>query len=245
MRIQSASAYVNYPYLNVFSPRKQFPTDGKANISTLGANISDTVSISQAAQNYHADQSNALASGNSATAVFHTDQGPKKLNIDAYFSAGRCANGASSLFQTLPPLLLPTQNNIKAVTENISAAFPQFLAENNIPSAPSNITYDQEGQIQLPADYPYAEEFKLAVANNSTMARELQTVHALSSHFAGMEKSYPFLQEYAAAATQAEARAVVDKYSYLFGDNRRYSTIALHFSENGALSITADGEPLS
>lgn len=215
------------------------------NISALGANISDTVSISQAAQNYHADRSNsAAASGNSAGSVFDTDQGSKNLNIDAYFSPGGCTNGASSLFQTLPPLLLPTQNNIKALTEHISATLPQFLAENNIPSAPSNITYDQEGQIQLHANYPYAEEFKLALANSPTMARELQTVHALSSHFAEMEKSYPFHQEYAAVATQAEVRAVVAKYSYLFDDNRRYSTIALNFSGNGDISITADGEPL-
>lgn len=95
--------------------------------------------------------------------------------------------------------------------------------------------------MQLPGDYPYAEQFKQALADNPAIERELRTVHALTSTLAEMEKSLPFLQEYA-AATPAETAAVVQKYSYLFSPNRRETEVALHFSASGKLSFSADGQ---
>jgi hypothetical protein len=141
--------------------------------------------------------------------------------------------------------LLPTQNNIDALSNHISETFPQFLSQNNIPTAPSSITYDNEGQIQLPSDYAYASEFKQALANNPTMSKELSTVNALTSHFVEMQKSASFQQEYATTKTKAEANAVVARYSYLFTDNKHYDTIALQISENSRLSLTHDGDPVS
>ncbi|WP_024334758.1 hypothetical protein [Desulfotignum balticum] len=245
MKIQSASAYADYPYLNISTNQNQAPANGTVNFSASGATISDTVAISQAARNYLADQSNFTApSENCTTAVFDTNQGAKKLNIDAYFSPSGNANGTSSLFQTLPPLLLPSKNNIDAIANHISETFTQFLVQNNIPSAPSSITYDNEGKIQLPADYAYASAFKQALANNPTMSRELSTANALTSHYVGMQKSLEFQQEYAATTTKAEANAVVARYSYLFSGYKHYDTIALHFSESGRLNLTHDGESL-
>lgn len=232
--------------MNISPHQKQAPADVTANFSASGATISDTVAISQAARNYLDDQSNsATASGNSATAIFDTDQGSMNLNIGAYFSPNGSANGAASSFQTLPPLLIPSKNNIDTLTNHISATFPQFLAQNGIPSAPSSITYDNQGQIQLPSDYAYASEFKQALANNPTMSKELSTINALTSHFVEMQKAAPFHQDYAAAATQAEVDALVARYSYLFSDNHHYDTIALQFSPSGRLSLTHNGKPLS
>ena len=241
MQIQSASAYSPYSYQNISSRRKQAPANVTADFSAYLVNNTGAAAISQTSRDL---SDSAAATGNCATAVFDTNQGPRNLNIDDYFSPGGSANGATSSSLTLPPLLLPSQNNVKALADHISASFPQFLAQNNIPSAPSSIGYDDKGQIQLPSDYAYAPELEQALANNPTMARELQTVHALSSHLAGLQKLYPFQQEYAAAATLSDAEAVVAKYSYLFGENRQYSAIALNFSESGGLSITADGNPL-
>jgi hypothetical protein len=246
VKIQSAGDYAAYSNLKITSHQKQASADGTANFSASGSTISDTVAISQAAQNYLAAQSNSTsASRNSATAVFDTDQGSKSLNIDAFFSPGGSANGAAFLSQKLPPLLLPNKNNIDVLVNHISATFPQFLAQNNIPSAPSSITYDNKGQIQLPSDYAYASEFKQALANNPIMSRELSTVNALTSNFVEMQKSRQFQQEYAAATTQAEVDAVVARYSYLFSGNQDYDTIALQFSESGRFGITHDGKPLA
>ena len=246
MKIQSGNAYAAYLYQNISPHQKQTSAGVTANFSASGKIISDTVAVSQTAQNYLATQSSsAAASGNSKTASFDTDQGPKNLDIDAYFSPSGKEPGTASLFQTLPPLLLPTKNNIDELSSHISATFPQFLAENNIPSAPSSITYDNEGQIRLPSDYAYASEFKQALANDPKMSRELSTVNALSSHYVEIQKSLEFQEEYAAATTKTEANAVVARYSYLFSGNRHYDTIALQFSDSGLLSLTHDGEPLS
>lgn len=171
----------------------------------------------------------------------NTDQGSKNLNIDDYFTPAANTGGALA---SLPPLLLPTQRNIDALASHISAAFPHFLAQNGIPFPPSSVTYDGEGKIQPPPDYPYATEFKQALANYPAMARELSTVNALTSHRVEMKKSIAFQQEYA-AASPAEADAVVAKYSSLFSGNRHYAAIALHFSANGGLSLSADGQPVS
>jgi hypothetical protein len=246
MKIQSGSAYAAYSYQNISPPQKQTLADVTANFSASGKIIADTVAISQTAQNYLAAQfSSAAALGNSKTASFDTDQGSKNLDIDAYFSPNGKVPGTASLFRTLPPLLLPTKNNIDELSNHISTTFPQFLAENNIPSAPSSITYDNEGQIQLPSDYAYASELKQALANNLTMSRELSTVNALSSHYVEMQKSLEFQQKYVATTTNTEANVVVARYSYLFSGNKHYDTIALQFSESCRLSLTHDDEPLS
>ena len=246
MKIHSGSAYAAYSYQNITLHQKQTSADITANFSASGKIISDTVTISQTAQKYLAAQPSSTAtSENSKTATFDTDQGPKNRNIEDYFSPSGKMHGTASLFQTLPPLLLPTKNNIDELSNHISTNFPQFLAENNIPSAPSSITYDNEGQIQLPSDYAYASEFKQALANNPTMSRELSTVNALTSHYVEMQKSLEFQEQYAATTTKAEANAVVAQYSDLFSDNKHYDTITLQFSEGGHLSLTHDDEPLS
>lgn len=238
MKIQTASIPTPYSDLKAFSNLKQ-------TTANIVPNYSDSVSISQDARKLLSTQSKStVPPRTTATAVFDTDQGSKNVNIDDYFSTGGSTNEAPFLLQELPPLLLPTKSNIETLTNHISTTFSQFLSTNNIPSAPSSITYDREGQIQLPSDYAYAPELEQALADNPKMARELQTVHALSSHFVEMRKSYSFQQEYAATKTEAAGKAVVDKYSYLFTDNRDYSTIALYFKENGSLSISVDGKPL-
>jgi hypothetical protein len=141
-------------------------------------------------------------------------------------------------------LLLPTKNNVDALTEHISEVFPEFLAQNGIPSPPESISYDSEGQIVLPADYEYASELKQALANDPTMSNMLRSTSALASHYAGMQKSVPFLEEYAAASTQAEADAVISRYGYLFSDNNIQSRIFLKFSGDGQLSLTNGDTPL-
>jgi hypothetical protein len=243
MQIQSASAYSSQPFLNIPPQQRVSDIAATAASSASTASLAYSITISEAARNLLATQSNSAAtSGSGATAVFETDQGAKNLDIDACFTPA--ANTGGSAF-TLPPLLLPSQKNIDALASHISKTFPQFLAQNSIPFPPASITYDNQGQIQVPPDFPYASEFKQALVNHPTMARELSTVNALTSHLVEMKKSIPFQQEYAAATTRAEADAVVAKYGYLFSANRHYDTIALQFSADGKLSFTADGKPLA
>lgn len=236
MQIQSTGAYS--------ACQKQTSTVNNAvNSAASAASFADMIAAHQTGSAIPAAQSKSAAqSVNGATAVFDTDQGSKSLNIDEYFSPSTQTNG---LGFSLPPLLLPNQKNIDALTHHISEIFPQFLAQNNIPSAPSPISYDSEGKIQLPEGYAYASEFKQALEKNPALAKELSTVNALTSHWVEMKKLIPFQQAYAAAVTVEQTEAVVAQYSYLFSSNHHYDVITLQFSADGRLTLTDDGKTLS
>lgn len=209
------------------------------------ANTADTAKISQSTRDFYAifeSQLKPVASaGSSAKAEFDTTKGTMELDIESYFAppASQRVNLDSV------PLLFPNQKNIEALSNYISAHMPGFLADNGIPTPPASITYDTMGQIQLPADYPYATEFKQALNDNPVMELALRTTSALTSHMVEMNKSISFQREYAAATSQAQIEAVVAKYHYLFSANRHYDSIALNFTPDGILSITHDGKSLS
>lgn len=208
-----------------------------ANPAAATATIAEHVSISPAARARLAGETEAAGT---ATARYDTDQGPQDLDIDAYFTPP-----AGGYLGELPSLLLPTRGNIDALSQHISAAMPDFLAKHGIPGAPASISYDDQGQIQLPADYPYADQFKQALAEEPALARELSTVNALTSHMAGMNQALAFQAEYAAASSQAEIDAVVAKYSALLSGQQQPADIALRFSATGELGISVDGKPLA
>lgn len=208
-----------------------------ATAATTTANAAGTVSISQAARDRLAAESDASTSARTAT--FNTNQGSVSLDIEAYFQP------PPGGFTELPPLLLPSPANIQALSNYVSQEMPGFLAANGIPEAPASISYDRYGQLQLPADYPYAEQFKAALAEEPALARSMQSAVALTSHFVEMQKVLPFHEEHTAAASSAEAAAVVAKYYWLFSDSRPSAQIALHFSSDGQISLSADGEPVA
>ena len=197
--------------------------------ATATSGSSTTVNISQAARD------------RLATQTFDTNHGATEINLDTYFTPP----GSQGVDIDTVPLLMPTQQNIAALAKDVSAKMPGFLSAHGIPSAPASITYDNMGQMQLPADYPYADAFKQALADQPSMERELRTTAALTSSMVEMNKSMPFQQEYLAANSRAEADAVVAKYSYLFSNNQHADLIALNFAANGALSLTHDGQPLA
>lgn len=199
------------------------------------ARTSDTVSISRAARELSAAQNKSVEQASTGvTAMLDTSQGP--MSVDGYFSP------PSGGFATLPPILLPNPKTVDTLSHHISSMLPQFLAENNIPTPPSSITYGDDGVMQLPADYAYADEFKRALDNNPKVEVELRTVNALTSHLVEMRKADPFSREYATATSETEAEAVDAKYRYLSSGTQHHDTIALNFAENGSLTLTADGE---
>lgn len=246
MTIQSANAYSALSLLNISGYPKQTSTlAAPANFSATPAFSADRATISQAARNLLAASQSATAStrtesGNNQTAVLDTDRGALDLDIEAYFTPP----SGSGVDLNSVPLLMPSKRNIDAISRHLSAAMPEFLARHGIPTPPSSITYDNQGKIQLPADYPYATQFEQALEKEPAMARALSAVHALTSHWVEIQKSIPFQQEYAAASSQAEIDAILAKYRYLFSDNCPCDTIALNFSTSGQLTLTANNLPI-
>lgn len=142
--------------------------------------------------------------------------GLKNIDLDSYFSPSEAP--VSLLSQ---PLLLPNARNLNALQQHISSVMPSFLAEHNIASAPETVRFDGEGKVQLPEDYPYADEFQQALTEDPGMARRLRTANALGSHMVEIQR----------ATTQGT------DYS------RQYAQMALAFSESGLLTVLADNKP--
>lgn len=230
MTIQAVSA----PY---FAPATARASASRQVATATPASSAEPVSISPAARDRLA--ADRLAS--SQTASFDTDKGSMPLDIEAYFTPP----GSQGVNLDEVPLLLPSPANIEALSQHLSALMPDFLASHGIPAAPASITYDRMGQMQLPADYAYADAFRKALAEQPALERELQTTTALVSSMVEMEKSLPFQREYAAAASQAEVDAVLRKYSYLLSGNAIADTIALHFGADGRLTITDNDQALA
>lgn len=190
----------------------------------------DKLSISQAARDRLASEEHAGTQ--SAVGLYDTDKGSVSLDLDDYFSARPRSSQAE-----IPPLLMPSQQNIDALSKHISAVFPKFLSEHGIPSAPSSISYDSQGQPQFPADYPYADQLSKALQDSPGLSREISTAHALTSAKRALDQAVKFQQEYRQATTQKEIEAVVSKYSYLFSEKQNFQELILKFSADGTLSI--------
>lgn len=210
-------------------------------LSTRHANVSDkkeeNIAHTQAtsSQPLLSSEANAVLLSQQEVDKSAADQG-----LDELFS--NTPDNRHRGLSELPSLLLPSAENITAISEHVSLRFKEMLADYNIPSSPETITYNNEGKMILPSDYEYADELKQALKENPGIERELSTVNALTSHYVEMQKARPFHEEYAAAQSQAQIDAVVDKYSYLFNGNRKNSSIALSFSQDGTLSLMADGK---
>lgn len=185
----------------------------------------------------------AAETGEAASSAMMTDKGRMNIDLDSYFSNTPPSTGFFNLNE-LPPLLMPSAENINALTEHVSTRFKQLLADYNIPSAPEKITFDNAGKMQVPIDYPYANELHGALEENIGMGRELRALNALSSHAAAIQERMPFIEEMGNASSKAETDRIIAKYSHLLSDNNSHKSMALIFSSEGDVSVTADGEPI-
>lgn len=180
------------------------------------------------------------------SAMLDTNKGNVALDLDSYYSNAPPAQsyfGRVSL-NDFPPLLLPSAKNIQELSNHASGKFKNMLTEYNIPVAPEKITYDNQGEMQIPADYPYTNQLKQALAENPGLDRELHDLNAITSHYVMIQERMPFTEEMNHANSQAEIDRIIQKYSHLLHDNHSYKSISLMFSEDGNLSITADGKPV-
>lgn len=226
MQIQAAASTgkVSSAYQSIAASQ-----DRRTGPAAQTASFADVVSISSAAREQLAADS---ASSTGPTVSLDTDKGSVALSLDAYFSSGPISQGVE-----LPPLLMPSQRNIDALTEHINQKFPAFLSENGILAAPASIHYDAYGQAQFPADYPYAAKLKQALQDNPGMERELSTVKSLSEFKNALDQSQPFQQEYSAASSPAAVDKVIAKYAHLFSNNPLPENSILIFDRSGQMRI--------
>lgn len=180
------------------------------------------------------------ASNSNAVYRMNTGSGDREIDLATYFEPKQ---QQGDLF-SIDDLLLPSSENVQALQDHLAKIFPDFLSRHNIPEAPSSISYDTVGKIVLPADYPYADQLKQALQEEPAIARELSTTNALASHLAALKQLEPYHQEMDKAQTQAEIDAVIDRYSHLLHDNASYPEVSLSFTNEGRMTVMADGAAL-
>jgi len=169
--------------------------------------------------------------------VVTTSKGERAVDFNTFFEP---PNGPVDLNSV--PILMPSLENIQALQSHISRSMPDFLQKYQIPEAPSEIKFDQQGQMVLPDDYPYGQELTEALEQEPGLMNQLRTVNMLTSVAVAMQESIRFQEEYALASSQSQIDAVIAKYHYLFDGSYRPPEVALAFSKAGELSLTADGQ---
>ncbi len=176
--------------------------------------------------------------------TMNTSKGYVDMDLDALFANEMPKHEGPLRIDDLPPLLMPSADNITAISEHATGRFQMLMKEYGIPEAPEKITFDNEGQMQIPLDYPYSDKLRQMMDENPGLERELQTLNALSSHYAEMKKREPFIEEMSKANSQKEIDFIIQKYKHLLNDSDNYSQIAIEFSPSGTIQMTADGQAL-
>lgn len=241
MQVLSAKSYDVYAVMNRPAAEVASTADKSQSSSSGNSTVQDSVTLSPQARELAASQS-ASQVKTAATAVFNTNKGDVELDIEECFSPNHKA--FSGGIDSLPPLLFPTENNISALAEHVSNTMPGLMSDYEIPIAPETIQYDTHGQLVLPNDYPYADEFNQMLEDNPAFAREMSTVNALSGHYAGMQRAMEFQKE-SEGMSESEIAALVSKYSDLFDGQHSAGDFSLGFTADGSLNVSVNGEQIA
>lgn len=201
------------------------------------AKNADSVTLSAAGLWALSSEQEAGPSTSAEKVSLDTNQGVVTHDIESFLAGNQAtANGE------LPPLLMPSQRNIDALSGYLSAKFPGFLSANGIPYAPAQITYDSAGQAQFPADYPYAKELRDALQKSPVIANALSWSVGLSESKALLDEGVRFQQEYLNASPQ-QLGAVLARHSQLLSGNAPAPQAAISFSPTGEVRLMVDGKP--
>ncbi len=139
----------------------------------------------------------------------------------------------------LSNLILPTEENVRRLSQELSPTLRQFFSSNGISTQPPvEFSIASNGQLQINGNREDKDKILQLVKANPKLESQIRTVAAIASHAAAMQESLKFQKEYLASNNP---EAVVAKYSYLFNSSQRTHTTGLRFDGN-AVSITYDGK---
>lgn len=216
--LSALSSLVSTAYSKPASRTAATAATPAANPATPTANPASVTHISTEAQARLAAESGVR----SMDALVDTDQGEMPLD--------------KALSQPFPgPLLLPSARNVEAMRQQTEGQMKAALAAHNIPYAPEALSFDQEGKLVLPEDYPFKDAFKAMLAQNRELDWSLHTTAALASHLAGLEQ---------AGGLRSSAEAGKGSYDALLPALLQGMPL-LHFSSEGALQLWVDGAVLT
>src|SRR5574343_1763253 len=195
MFVRANQAYTAMSSLPTWQKTETAPEE-TASPAQSGSTPGTQVSISAAARalaQTPADDSNTATA--STVVSLDTGHGTQLTNLDQYF--------ANSGNDAALPALLPTQQNISAISDHAAERMKTVLGEEKLPTAPASVRYDQDGKMMVPPDYPHKERLDQAMSKNKGLDTELRTLTSLSGQYAESQQLQPSFD----AVSQARSKA--------------------------------------
>jgi len=139
-------------------------------------------------------------------------------------------------------LMLPTLDNLNELTSRLKYVMDLMFVRNDIPSDPPvELDYSySDNQVVVKGDRDDLDEISRLINENPDMKEAVRTTLAIGSTVAAIKESYDFQQEYLASN---DPEAVIRKYSYLFGDDKKYAHVTVSYGED--ITVFADGKTLT
>ncbi|HZW26774.1 MAG TPA: hypothetical protein VFF26_14945 [Gallionella sp.] len=144
----------------------------------------------------------------------------------------------------LPPLLLPTRENVQKLSNELSADLKNLFNGAGIDPKPE-VEFEVDsytGKVSVKNNRPDAQKIAELIKNNPDIEMKIHNVAALSSHVVAMGPAMEADAAYRAANSEAEIRNVVAKYASVYSGYVKVTDFSLSF--NGSdLQVNADGAP--
>ena len=144
----------------------------------------------------------------------------------------------------LADLVLPTRENVRKMSAELSGDLKKLFDEAGISSDPP-IEFDVDsytGKVSVKGNRPDAPQIAELIKNNRDIELKIHNVAAISSHIGPMEKAMEADSAYRAAQTQAEQDKVIAKYASVYSGQMDVVNFSLIFN-GGDIQILADGAP--
>ena len=142
----------------------------------------------------------------------------------------------------LPPLMLPTRENVQKLSASLSDDLKNLFAQAGINPNPA-VEFDVDsytGKVSVKGDRPDAQQITELIKKNPDVEMKIHNVAAISSHVVAMGKAMEADTAYRAAQSTAEINNVIAKYASVYSGQTKVTDFSLVF--NGAdIQVNADG----
>lgn len=142
----------------------------------------------------------------------------------------------------LPPLMLPTRENVRKLSFELSADLKNLFAQAGINPNPA-VEFDVDsytGKVSVKANRPEAQQIAELIKKHPDVEMKIHNIAALSSHVVAMGAAMEADTAYRAAQGAAEENAVIAKYSSVYSGQSRVTDFSLIF-DGSDVQVNADG----
>jgi len=139
-------------------------------------------------------------------------------------------------------LILPDNESLAELTSRLDYLLDLMFIRNGIPKDPPvemEYSYTRT-EITITGDRDDIKDIEKLVNEDEGLKSLIQTTLAIASHVINMAESLRFQKEY---RDSSEPESVVDKYAFLFDEERHYYHASMRYGDS--LDILSDGKNYS